>query len=96
MATVVLPRAGLRGGVLHLPFLLSGAGLLRCAMPAERAAATTAGRNRPGAQFRPRGLAGAGPRLRGEHVHVAHAMIYLATTSTLWWFGSRHVEKAMK
>lgn len=30
-----------------------------------------------------------------ESMHVAHAMIYLATTSTLWWFGSRHVEKAM-
>ena len=29
VAAVVLPRAGLRGDVLHLPFLLPGAGLLR-------------------------------------------------------------------
>ena len=33
VATVVLPRVGLRGGVLHLPALLSGAGLLRRGVP---------------------------------------------------------------
>ena len=33
MAPVVLPRLGLRGDVLHLPFLLPGAGLLRGEVP---------------------------------------------------------------
>ena len=28
--------------------------------------------------------------------HAAQAMVYLSTTCTLWWFGSRHVERAMK
>ena len=44
MGPVVLPRLGLRGDVLHLRELLPGAGLLRRAMPAKKAAATTAGR----------------------------------------------------
>ena len=74
VATVVLPRVGLRGDVLHLRFLLSGAGLLRRALPAESATATTAGRQpaapaNPGRTARsPRPAAGlsaapaAGPR----------------------------------
>ncbi len=28
--------------------------------------------------------------------HASQAMVYLSTTCTLWWFGSRHVERAMK
>ena len=52
VATVVLPRVGLRGDVLHLRFLLSGAGLLRRALPAESATATTAGRQ-PAAPAKP-------------------------------------------
>ena len=31
-----------------------------------------------------------------DGLHAAHAMVYLSTTCTLWWFGSRHVERAMK
>ena len=62
VAAVVLPRAGMRGDVLHLPFLLPGAGLLRRPMPTESAAATEAGcqpetPGQPGGKARPPGPA---------------------------------------
>ena len=56
VATVVLPRVGLRGDVLHLRFLLSGAGLLRRALPEESATATTESRQ-PAAPAKPGGPA---------------------------------------
>ncbi len=42
VTAVVLPWVGLRGDVLHLQFLLPGAGLLRGEVPTESAAATAA------------------------------------------------------
>ena len=56
VAAVVLPRAGLRGDVLHLPFLLPGPPILRRAMPPESTAATTA-RRQPAAPAKPGGTA---------------------------------------
>ena len=44
VARVVLSRVGLRGDVLHLRFLLPGAGLLRGWLPEESATATTSQR----------------------------------------------------
>ena len=31
-----------------------------------------------------------------EGLHAAQAIVYLSTTCTVWWFGSRHVERAAK